>query len=125
MADTSRSTSDNDKFFFRNESISSTAENVPRDLLWAIKDDLFENRNESVLKESSVGSIEYQEEGDTSWIGSPMDLDMEEPKLPTPVITEVISQKVYQDSSGATKTNVVLGIQGIDGVQYKVRISAA
>jgi len=120
--------SSNDKYFFRNEGLPDSA-NVPRDITWAITEDTgFTTGTVSEGDSSYVGQITFDEKfTDEEWQPStgPIDSDQGLTQCPTPIIKNVVSQRVAQNAEGVARTSVTLAVQCIDNVEYEVMVTPA
>ena len=121
-------TSSNDKYFFRNEGLSE-ATNVPRDVTWAISEDTGGPPSGDTRGDSSyVGEIIFNEKtGQEEWqpSTSPINNDPGLTQCPTPIIKEVVNQRVAQNEEGVARTSVTLAVQCIDDVEYEVVVTPA
>lgn len=121
-------TSSNDKYFFRNEGLTE-ATNVPRDVTWAISEGPGAMPSGGSEGDSSyVGEIVFNEKtGEEEWQPA-VGMAPGTPGLvqcPTPIITEVVTQRVSQNEEGIARTSVVLAVNCIDDVEYEVVVTPA
>lgn len=126
MANNSKA-ADNDRFFFRNENLEETT-NVPRDMTWALSEGSGVDTSAPSGGSSYVGEIIYNEKtGNEEWQPYndtiPTIDDEELRQIPTPYISEILSQKVSQNSEGVAKTSVTLAVICVDSVEYEVMVT--
>lgn len=127
MAENKNRSADNDRFFFRNEGLPSTA-NVPRDMTWALIEENGVDTSTPGGGSSYVGEVIYNEKtGEEQWQPhNPVPIpDPGVPQLPTPFIREVLSQRVSQNSEGAARTSVFFAVICVDNVEYEVMVTPA
>lgn len=120
---------DNDRFFFRNEGLEGTT-NVPRDMTWALSEGTGVDTDTPSGGSSYVGEIVYNEKtGKEEWqpyedtIGRSEDTDLRQ--IPTPYISDILAQKIYQNAEGVARTSVTLSVICIDSVEYEVVVTPA
>lgn len=118
----------NDKALFRNTRLpASSSPNVPQALRWALGEGDYITGGVGGGK-STVGSIIFTED----YIRDPGENNGKDgpeipatPRVPTPIITGVYSEEVYQTLEGLSKSDVFISVNGMEGVEYEVVVTKA
>lgn len=118
----------NDKILFRQDRFPlEQAETLPPDLMWSVGEPEYITGGVGG-GQSTVSTIVFAGGGVNSETWNEQDPVgpeiAEKPTVPTPTIVGVTSTEVKQTVEGLSKADVFIGVDGMDGVEYEVMVTA-
>lgn len=114
-----------DKLLFRQARYPiDQAATLPEDLRWALGEPEFITGGVGGGK-STLGSIVFSPTPVTPEDNPSGPEEGGIPRVPTPIIKGVASSNVYQTMEGVSKADVFISVEGMEGVEYEVVVSAS